>query len=113
MNTKGHDTLKQVFNEPLSPVPDGVICAIADHYGPTVQKGKLVEEMAELTQAIMKDDIESIIEELVDVEILVQQLHHLLIGDDDVMNRLYAKTKEMKVARQLTRIAGAIGDEIC
>ena len=56
--------------------------------------------------------IESTIEELVDVEILVQQLHYLMIGDDVVMSRLYVKTKEMKVARQLMRIAGTRGDEI-
>ena len=88
------------------------IVKIATHYGLEHQKRKLVEEMAELTQAIMKNDIESTIEELVDVEILVQQLHYLMIGDDVVMSRLYVKTKEMKVARQLMRIAGTRGDEI-
>lgn len=112
MKTEGHDTLKQVFDAPLPPVLDGEICRIADYYGLSSQKVRLVEEMAELTQAIMKNDFESTIEELVDVEILVQQLRYLLIGDDDVMNRLYAKTREMKLARQLMRISGTIEDEI-
>lgn len=55
---------------------------IADHYGEEHQMLKAVEEMAELTQAIIKyldDPAEwnALIEELADVLIMVEQLDYL------------------------------------
>lgn len=55
---------------------------IADHYGEEHQMLKAVEEMAELTQAIMKyldnpAEWNALIEELADVLIMTEQLDYL------------------------------------
>lgn len=78
---------------------------IADHYGYGGQSRQLIEEMAELTVAINKkwrDDTvgtESIIEEIADVEIMLEQIKYLLGCDWEVF-----KTKLTKVDRQIARI---------
>lgn len=51
---------------------------IADHYGLEGQKLKLIEEMAELTQAILKRNDENVIEEMADVKFLLMQLEYLI-----------------------------------
>ena len=43
-----------------------------DHFGKSTQKLKLIEEMAELTQAILKNS--NIAEELADVQIVLDQI---------------------------------------
>ena len=77
------------------------IVKIATHYGLEHQKRKLVEEMAELTQDIMKG--KDIVEELVDVEIVLEQLKFLLMEDDEVKEK-YTNMREFKIERQLERM---------
>lgn len=57
----------------------------AEHYGYEPQSNMLVEEMAELTQAISKyrrnnskKNFDNIIEEIADVEVMLHQIKHLL-----------------------------------
>ena len=88
------------------------IIAIAEHYGYDSQSRQLIEEMAELTQAINKawrkryDDFEertktfeNIREEICDVEIMLAQIKYLLGCNDKV-----EQEKERKILRQLERI---------
>lgn len=77
------------------------IVKIATHYGLEHQKRKLVEEMAELTQDIMKG--KDIVEELIDVEIVLEQLKFLLMEDDEVKEG-YTDMREFKIERQLERM---------
>jgi NTP pyrophosphatase (non-canonical NTP hydrolase) len=65
-----------------------------------------IEEMGELTQAIVKvyrngldNERDGLIEELADVQIMIEQLDYLL-GDSQIN-----KVKEYKIDRQLNRIA--------
>ena len=57
----------------------------AEHYGYEPQSNMLVEEMAELTQAISKyrrnnskKNFDNIVEEIADVEVMLHQIKHLL-----------------------------------
>ena len=83
---------------------------IARHYGVDHQCKKCVEEMAELTQALCKyTDIEScaeakacresIIGELADVRVMVQQIEYLLCCGNEV-----EATIDYKLDRQIERI---------
>lgn len=80
---------------------------IAEHYGPSNQSRQLIEEMAELTQALCKAqrvgtmvyNKENIIEEIADVEIMTYQMKCLLHCFDEV-----AQVKNEKIARQIARI---------
>lgn len=79
---------------------------IADHYGLNNQMMQAIEEMGELTQAIVKvyrngldNERDGLIEELADVQIMIEQLDYLL-GDSQIK-----KIKEYKINRQLSRIA--------
>lgn len=79
---------------------------IARHYGYKAQARQLIEEMAELTQAICKierygfqeDYSANLIEELADVSIMVEQLK-ILMGSPNVVRKMKGKIK-----RQLRRI---------
>ena len=86
---------------------------IADQYGAYPQSIQAVEEMAELTQALTKfwrykgTDPErirelknNIYEELADVQLMIEQLMYLYIGEGIVENILFEK-----IDRQLRRIA--------
>lgn len=90
---------------------------IANHYGYEAQSRQLIEEMAELTQAINKmwridatkcektnsDRVEAykhIIEEIADVEICLEQVKWLLDIDESVLE----EWKVMKIERSVTRI---------
>lgn len=95
------------------------IFEIAGHYGYDTQSRQLVEEMAELTQAINKfwrnqqacgkieyEDVplntqeeKNIIEELADVELLIDQMKLILMCREDVN-----EIKQQKIKRQLQRI---------
>lgn len=89
---------------------------IADHYGYEAQSRQLIEEMAELTQAINKlwridskncektniEHIEAykhIIEEIADVEICLEQVKWLLNIDESVLD----EWKVMKIERSIAR----------
>lgn len=88
---------------------------IAEHYGFYSQSHMLIEEMAELAQALnklyraqgkgqpikesKKDTFLHLYEELADVEICIEQVVHLLECRDSV-----DAWKEVKIQRQLKRI---------
>ena len=72
---------------------------IADHYGRNLQILKCIEEMAELTQALLKGDEKHIAEEMADVGIMLEQMEYLL-GNADVIGIM----REMKIERQIHRI---------
>ena len=88
---------------------------IANHYNPNEQIDVLIEEMSELTKALLKNrrarnthneelikaTEENIIEEVADVEIMIQQLTHYL-GDSE---QEVIRVMEEKLDRQLKRIA--------
>lgn len=80
----------------------------AEHYGYEPQSNMLVEEMAELTQAISKyrrnnskKNFDNIIEEIADVEVMLHQIKHLL----GINPKYVEKTKIEKVNRTKERIA--------
>lgn len=95
---------------------------IANHYGFEKQSGQLIEECAEIIQAVRKynrfdeglitgDDIltsindsnmliQNIVEEIADVEIMLEQMKHLLNINPDAIEQI----KVNKIARQLERI---------
>ena len=85
---------------------------IADTYGYDAQSRQLIEEMAELTQAINKawrmgNDFNNLLvqkrnikEEIADVTIMLEQIKYLLqISDTDIEQII-----EQKLTRQLERI---------
>lgn len=95
------------------------IIAIANHYDYDSQSRQLIEEMAELTQAINKawrkryDDFEertktfeNIREEICDVEIMLSQIKYLLGCNDKV-----EQEKERKILRQLERMKEEVKGE--
>lgn len=88
---------------------------IADCYGYEAQSRQLIEEMAELTQAINKlwrkngngqkvysnhDCLSNVYEEIADVEIMLAQIKYLLICEDEV-----EAIKNYKIKRQIDRMA--------
>lgn len=73
---------------------------IAYHYGKFHQLEKCKEELNELIEAIDSKDDESIIEEIADVEIMINQVKYLMCAE-----RLVELYKDYKIQRQLTRIA--------
>ena len=85
---------------------DSRIIKIANHYGYTAQSDIIIEECAELTQAICKlrrawsdSRLENVKEELADVLIMARQLRVMLGADDidEIINQ--------KLDRQIERIA--------
>ena len=95
---------------------------IANHYGYDAQSRQLVEEMAELTQAINKfwrqwhkhldgalpnylqltKEYKDIEEEIADVEVCLEQIKQLLRCDNEEIDSI----KRCKIQRQLKRIQG-------
>ena len=91
---------------------------IADHYGTTIQMHQLIEEMAELTQAISKyfringlgqpvPDYkrtaveQNLIEELADVKLLLEQVIYLFDCDQEVL-----EVMKTKINRTIERMKG-------
>lgn len=88
---------------------------VAEHYGYEAQSNQLIEECAELIQAVNKYRrakgkgrdkeliaLDNLVEEITDVEIMLEQIKHLLQipeGDIDAIKRY-------KVKRTMERIAG-------
>lgn len=81
---------------------------IADHDGPCFQGLQSIEEMAELTQALLKlfrephnenERIYDVIKEIADVEIMLKQLTYLYDCKDEV-NIM----EQIKIARKIERI---------
>lgn len=86
---------------------------IASYYGYDSQSRQLIEEMAELTQAINKHwrsflskytEIK-LIEEIADVEICIEQIKYILQCEEEV-NRI----AEIKIKRQFERIKNEYGE---
>ena len=59
---------------------------IINHYGHTTQFNKAVEELAELTRALVRDDRNNVIEEIADVYIMLEQLKIMGGISDDLIN---------------------------
>ena len=95
---------------------DKLNLASADYYGYETQSNQLIEECAELIQAInkhkrvmhngqsvnitLKESINNVSEEIADVEIMLTQIKYLL-----GINEQYIDTiKEMKIKRTAQRI---------
>lgn len=88
---------------------------IADHYGEAFQKLKTVEEMAELTQAILKQrtcewSYTAFVEELADVCIMLEQMVYFCEKNHGGSKYL-SKTIDAKLNRQLNRMKEAENDE--
>lgn len=103
-----NDELEQAFREGYvqGKSEDSRIYQISNHYGYAAQSDKIIEECAELTQAIMKlrwgwsdDKLDHVQEELADVLIMARQLRVMLGADDidEIINQ--------KLDRQIERIA--------
>lgn len=110
--------LREVDNEGYE-IVDGYMCfslekkqrAIINHYGLDHQLDRLIEESAELIQAISKwkrdyksenciDKLQHLIEELGDVKNLIEQVEF----DNEYIREGIARTVEYKVNRELDRI---------
>ena len=78
---------------------DSRVQQIADHYGKNPQILKFIEEMAELTQALLKGDEKHIAEEMADVGIMLEQVEYLF-GNANLVSAI----REMKIERQIHRI---------
>ncbi len=78
---------------------DSRVQKIADHYGKRPQTLKAIEEMAELTQALLKGDSVHIAEEMADVEIMMEQLRYFHANEAEIK-----VIREQKIARQLARM---------
>ena len=81
---------------------------IADHYGEEHQMLKAVEEMAELTQAILKQrtcewSYTAFVEELADVCIMLEQMLYFCKKNHGGSKYL-AETIDAKLTRQLKRM---------
>lgn len=74
---------------------------IFNYYGRKGQEYKLVEEMAELIQAIIKNNRENIIEEMADVQNIILQLR---LNFNSSERKQFVETFNKKIERQLNRI---------
>lgn len=84
-----------------------VVAEIAEHFGYEQQKNMLIEEQAELIQALNKFDrkrteeaFNNIIEEIADVELMIDQVKYLLDISQDAIEEI----KEDKIRRTKERI---------
>lgn len=80
-----------------------VLQAAVDHYGSDRQIDKAIEEMSELTKALLKlrydaneQTVENVFEEMADVEIMLDQLK-LIIGDKAIYrcDKVYRLTEKL------------------
>lgn len=95
--------------KPFDFTEDSRIIKIACHYGYTAQSNILIEECAELTQAICKlrrawsnERLENVKEELADVFIMARQFR-VMLGADDIDEII-----SQKLDRQIERIADEV-----
>lgn len=91
---------------------------IADHYGEEHQMLKAVEEMAELTQAIVKKVHGDTLHEweypgeLADVLIMAEQLRYMYDKSDGVFDGRVERFIDAKLSRQLKRMERENDDRI-
>ena len=87
-----------------------IYAVIADHYGYPAQSNQLIEECAELIQAVNKyrrartkeeqeKALDNYIEEMADVEIMLEQMKYLLRVKEEQMD----KVKQYKLKRTIER----------
>lgn len=88
-----------------------VIAEIAEHFGYEQQKNMLIEEQAELIQALNKYDrtkteetFGNIVEEMADVELMIGQVKYLLDINQDAIDEI----KEAKIKRTMEIVKEAI-----
>lgn len=67
-----------------------------DHYGKDNQVKKSVEEMAELTKALCKGDLENIKEEIADVHVMLWQLQMIFYDGNELPKRAAQKLKRLE-----------------
>ena len=103
MNDELEQALREEYAQGKS--EDSRIYQISNHYGYAAQSDKIIEECAELTQAIMKlrwgwsdDKLDHVQEELADVLIMARQLR-VMLGAEDI-DRII----NQKLDRQIERI---------
>jgi hypothetical protein len=77
---------------------------IADYYGFNRQKLKLIEEMAELMQRLLKTESkyelsENLFEEIADVKIMLEQIEYLINSDYEIN-----EIRQKKIKRTLDRV---------
>lgn len=87
------------------------VAEIAEHFGYEQQKNMLIEEQAELIQALNKFDrkgteeaFNNIIEEMADVELMTDQVKYLLDISQDAIDEI----KEEKIKRTMEIVKEAI-----
>ena len=94
----------------------------AEHYGYEPQSNMLIEEMAELTQAISKyrrdnskKNFDNIIEEIADVEVMLHQIKHLLGINPKYVEQIKIekvnRTKQ-RISEELKRMGRGLKNDI-
>lgn len=112
------------FIDNLEPGIKKAVCYIADTYGATAQTDIMIEEMSELTKALLKfrrkllsdgdikHELENVMEELADVQIILWQIvyiystypYHAFYSGERKMFEIVPLI-EAKIKRQLERIS--------
>ena len=77
---------------------------ILNIYGEEAQAKKVIEELAELQRAIVREDVENIHEEIADVLIMLEQLMAFEAIDTKKIDEII----ESKIERELKRIADRV-----
>ena len=83
---------------------DNRIRFILNIYGEEAQAKKVIEELAELQRAIVREDVENIHEEIADVIIMLEQLMAFEAIDTKKIDEII----ESKIERELKRIADRV-----
>ena len=73
-------------------------------YGEEAQAKKIIEELAELQRAIVREDVDNIHEEIADVLIMLEQLMAFEAIDTKKIDEII----ESKIERELKRIADRV-----
>ena len=74
--------------------------AIFEHYGEEAQKQQLIQECAELIQAVTKGEYDNFVEELADVQVVIDQF---TINSPE-LDKNMRKIQRQKVKRQIERL---------
>ena len=87
-----------------------------EHYGANAQIDKAIEEMAELTQALIKCRIDinakvvaNVAEEIADVLIMVEQL--IMIYDNEEAVNKHTNNKIARLEQRLTNVFGKLREQ--
>lgn len=78
---------------------DKLLRKAIDHYGKDNQVKKSIEEMAELTKALCKGDVENIKEEIADVQIMLYQLQMIFYNGNELPK--YAAQKLVRLKKRI------------